>query len=56
MAPSGAETGSILARIAETAPTISSSLSPRTASAVRKAAAWTGVTAPESRSSKAARA
>ena len=56
MARSGAATGSMRLRIAETAPMISSSASPRTRSAIRKPPAWAGVTSPESSMSKASRA
>jgi hypothetical protein len=52
----GASTLSMRPRIAETAPTISSSASPRTRSAIRKPPAWAGVTSPERSVSKAVRA
>src|ERR1700744_535475 len=56
MAPSGASTRSILARIAVTAPVSSSTLSPRTRSAMRKPPMFAGVTSPDSIASKASAA
>ncbi len=56
IAPAGAFTGIILARIASTAPVISSTVSPRTRSAMRKPPICEGVTSPESIASKAAAA
>src|SRR5690606_5197472 len=56
MAPAGALTRTMRARNASTAPAISSTVSPRTRSAIRKAPLWAGVTSPESRVSKAWRA
>jgi hypothetical protein len=53
MAPSGAFTRSIFARMADTAPVISSTVSPRTRSAIRKPPICAGVTSPESRASNA---
>ncbi len=55
MAFSGAETGSMRARMEETAPTISSTVSPRTRSAIRKPPICDGVASPDIRMSKAAR-
>ena len=45
-APDGAVTGVILARIMRAAPVSSSTVSPRTRSAIRKAPIWAGVAAP----------
>src|SRR4051812_28319642 len=56
MAPSGALTRSILARIAVTAPVISSTASPRTRSAIRNPPICAGVTSPDSIESNAAAA
>src|SRR5258708_7804253 len=56
MAPAGASTRSILARIAVTAPVISSTVSPRTRNAIRKPPIWAGVTSPDSIVSKASSA
>jgi hypothetical protein len=56
IAPSGASTGNMRARIAPTAPTISSTVSPRTRSAIRKPPICDGVAAPDMMISKAARA
>src|SRR6478752_4571369 len=53
IASAGASTGSILARMADTAPAISSDVSPRTLSAIRKPPIWAGVASPESSRSKA---
>src|SRR5579883_2979637 len=55
-ASSGASTRSILARIASTAPVISSTLSPRVRRAMRKPPICAGVTSPDSMASKAATA
>jgi hypothetical protein len=52
----GASTGSILARMVATAPEISSTVSPRTRSAIRKPPIWVGVASPDIIRSKAARA
>lgn len=51
----GAETGSMRERMEETAPTISSTVSPRTRSAIRKPPICDGVASPDIRMSKAAR-
>src|SRR5208337_3183532 len=56
IASAGALTATILARIAETAPVISSTLSPRTLRAIRKPPICEGVTSPESIASNAATA
>jgi hypothetical protein len=56
MARSGAGTGVMRLRMAETAPMISSRVSPRTRRAMRKPPACAGVTSPESSMSKASRA
>ena len=56
IASSGALTRSILARIAVTAPVISSTLSPRTRSAMRKPPICEGVTSPERIASNASNA
>src|SRR5579883_3266785 len=53
IASAGASTRSILARIASTAPVISSTLSPRVRKAMRKPPICAGVTSPESMASKA---
>src|SRR5690554_5978316 len=55
-ASAGACTGSILARMVATAPEISSTVSPRTRSAIRKPPIWLGVASPDITMSKAARA
>src|SRR5271166_3741544 len=56
IASAGALTAIILARIAETAPVISSTLSPRTLSAIRKPPICDGVTSPDSIESNASSA
>ena len=56
MAFSGASTLSILSRIVATAPEISSTVSPRTLSAIRKAPIWLGVASPDMMISNASRA
>ena len=56
MAPSGASTRSILARMVATAPEISLTVSPRTRSAIRKPPIWPGVASPDMMMSKASRA
>ena len=56
IAPSGASTRSILSRIVATAPEISSTVSPRTRSAIRKPPIWPGVASPDMMMSKASRA
>src|SRR5690606_4284304 len=53
---SGAATGSIFARIVSTAPLISSTVSPRTRSAIRNPPIWLGVASPDMMISKASRA
>src|SRR5215475_14184942 len=53
-ASAGATTGSILARIADTAPVISSTVSPRTRSAIKSPPICEGVASPDIRLSKAA--
>src|SRR5450631_1218200 len=47
MASAGAATPSILARIAVTAPVISSTVSPRTRNAIKRPPIWDGVTSPD---------
>ena len=47
IAPGGALTLSILARIAVTAPVISSTVSPRTRSAISRPPIWEGVASPD---------
>src|SRR5690606_5141795 len=56
MAPAGAFTVSILPRMVATAPEISSTVSPRTRSAIRKPPIWLGVASPDIMMSKACRA
>ena len=56
MASAGASTVSILARMVATAPEISSTVSPRTRSAMRKPPIWLGVASPDMTISKAERA
>ena len=53
IASGGALTLSILARMAATAPVISSTVSPRTLSAMRNPPIWEGVTSPDSIASNA---
>src|SRR6516162_2220909 len=56
MAPGGASTRTILARMAETAPVISSTVSPRTRSAISSPPICDGVASPDIMLSKAAAA
>ena len=56
IAPAGASTGSILARMVRTAPVISATVSPRTRSAIRKPPICDGVASPDIMMPKAASA
>ncbi len=53
IAPSGAFTGTQLRRMAEAAPAISSTVSPRVRRAISSPPIWLGVASPENRMSKA---
>ena len=56
MASGGAETRATLARMTRAAPVISSTVSPRTRSAIRKPPIWDGVASPDMMASNASAA